>query len=246
MMNFRFRPVLTIALLAALGVLVSLGTWQMQRLAWKRALIEMTEARVAAEPVTFTSVYRDVVSDPDRDFSYTPVEVRGRFRHDLEAHLFGSLDGAPGFYIFTPLRLATTQGDDDTAFVYVNRGFVPQAAKSQEARMAGIIDGLVVVRGLLRMPSSGTGLAKALRPANDPDTNIWHERSPAVFAAAAQINALPVYIDSFGEENPGPLPKGGTTRLDFSNRHLQYALTWYGLALTLIGVFVAFSVSRRD
>jgi surfeit locus 1 family protein len=56
---------------------------------------------------------------------------------------------------------------------------------------------------------------------------------------------VPFFVDAEASpENPGGFPKGGVTRLALSNRHLEYALTWYGLALTLIGVFAAFAVGR--
>jgi surfeit locus 1 family protein len=43
---------------------------------------------------------------------------------------------------------------------------------------------------------------------------------------------------------PGGFPKGGVTRLELPNRHLEYALTWYGLAAALVAVFAAFAVTR--
>ena len=72
-----------------------------------------------------------------------------------------------------------------------------------------------------------------------------HVRDPEVFAKAANVSTLPIWIDSAGMENPAAWPKGGTTRLQFNNRHLEYALTWFGLALTMLGVYVAFSLRRN-
>ena len=71
-------------------------------------------------------------------------------------------------------------------------------------------------------------------------------RDPQVFAEAFGIATLPVWIDSNGLENPAAWPKGGTTRLEFNNRHLEYALTWFGLAATLLVVFLAFSLKGRQ
>ena len=68
----------------------------------------------------------------------------------------------------------------------------------------------------------------------------WHARAPLHFAEAAGLVAPPAYIDSFGREAPDALPQGGVTNITFRNNHLQYALTWYGLALTLVGVWAAF------
>jgi surfeit locus 1 family protein len=54
----------------------------------------------------------------------------------------------------------------------------------------------------------------------------------------------PFYVEADATPNPGGWPRGGQTRLNLPNNHLQYALTWYGIALTLIGVFVAFAWPR--
>ncbi|OYZ68721.1 MAG: surfeit 1, partial [Rhizobiales bacterium 24-66-13] len=83
-------------------------------------------------------------------------------------------------------------------------------------------------------------------PANDPAHNAWFRRDPGEIAAARGLaKVAPFIIDADASANPGGLPQGGETRLTFPNRHLEYALTWYGLAVTLAGVYVAFVISRR-
>ncbi len=120
-MAFQFRPVLSIAALAGVAVLVSLGAWQLRRLEWKRDLIERVEMRADAAPIPFDDAMRRHAPELGEDMSYAPVRARGRFRHDLEVHVFGTLDGAPGYYVFTPLERENMRA------IYVNRGFVPQA-----------------------------------------------------------------------------------------------------------------------
>lgn len=240
-MSFRFRPVLTLCAALGMAMLVGLGVWQLQRLEWKRGLVARVEARIDAAPSAFAEIERLWTETQDAD--YTPVLARGVFRHDLEAHVFGTLDGAAGYYIFTPLELS--QPIDGARFVYVNRGFVPMALKDPARRPEGEIDGEATVRGLFRGPGHARGIAAMVAPVDDPAGNSWYQREPARFAAAAGIAALPVYIDGFGEETPGGWPKGGVTEVEFSNRHLEYALTWFGLAATLFGVWLAFSMSKR-
>ncbi len=234
-MTFRFRPVLTLSALAALAVLLSLGFWQLQRLEWKQDLIAKTEARTQAAPIAFAEAMRATLDD--RDIEYTPVAVTGRFRHDQEVHVFGALNGAAGVFVFTPLETR------DGAIVYVNRGFAPQALKKAEDRAAGQITGEVRIVGLLRLPEAED---KLIRTENDIAGNLWHERRPIAFAKAQDIAAAAFYLDSLGEENAAPWPKGGVTRLDFSNRHFEYAWTWFGLAGALVGVYLAFSVRRNS
>jgi surfeit locus 1 family protein len=89
-------------------------------------------------------------------------------------------------------------------------------------------------------------------PANDAARNLWYWPDIATMTDAAYrdapgttMTALPFWIDADVQpEPPGGLPKGGATRLELPNRHLEYAITWYGLALTLIGVYLAFAAGR--
>ena len=56
---------------------------------------------------------------------------------------------------------------------------------------------------------------------------------------------VPFFVDADATPNPGGLPVGGVTLIDLPNSHLQYALTWYGLAGTLVVVFGLFAWKRR-
>lgn len=237
----RFRPVLTVCAAVGMAILIGLGTWQLQRRAWKLDLIEKVENRIDAEAMRFEGAAK--LASDDQDAEYMPVYQTGVYRHDLEAHVFGTLEGQPGYYVFTPLDLPDFPWVEGT-HVYVNRGFVPQTLKDPAVRADSLMEGEVTVRGLFRTPHAARGIAAAVAPADDPDANIWHRRDPKAFAAAAGISALEFYIDSSGDESSAEWPKGGTTRVDFSNRHLEYALTWYGLAGALFAVWLAFSLRR--
>lgn len=240
-MSFRFRPVLTVFVAAAFAGLVALGLWQLERREWKLDLIEKSEARIAAEPIDFDeAVARARVGE---DMEYQPVIVAGVYAHDLEAPVFGTLDGKPGAYIFTPLDAPDTQ-TGGRRFIYVNRGFVPQKLLAPETRPEGEVRGDVKVRGLFRYAERRSGFAKLLGADDQPDQNLWFLRSPQKLAARHNIDTVPYYVDSSGAENLGAWPRGGTTQLDFFNRHLEYALTWFALAGALLGVYAAFSLKR--
>ena len=227
----------SLAMLAALAVLISLGNWQMQRLAWKNHLIAAIGERAHAAPVSLEAA--DEAAQRGEDFEYTRVETTGRFLNDREMHLY-ALDAThgPGFYIITPLKLA----DGSTALV--NRGFVPNDLKSPSRRPAGQITGDVHIVGLLRAPET----QRIFVPANDPGRNIWYWRDIAAMGAAAAEGGArvhPFFIDAEAEPAvPGGWPKGGVTRLELPNRHFEYALTWYGLAAALVAVFAAFAAGR--
>jgi surfeit locus 1 family protein len=221
---------------AGLAVLIGLGTWQLERKRWKEGLIANIAARVHAAPVPLAQA--EQMRRDGRDVAYTHVIARGRFHHDKERYLYAPAPSGLGWHVYAPLELAPSR------FAWINRGFVPDAKKDPATRPAGQLQGDVEVKGLVRMPA-GRGL---FTPDNDPARNLWHWPDVAGLQASAfgrEAAALPVTIDADAEPAPpGGLPQGGTTRLALPNRHLEYALTWYGLGLTLVGVYVAFAASR--
>lgn len=233
-MKFYFRPALTATALFALAILCGLGTWQLQRLQWKNGLIAKTEARLGAAPIPIAEALAR--AEAGEDLEYQPVTANGAFRHGQASKVFNAHEGKPGVLIFTPLEA-------DGAVIYVNRGFVPQdladtIGKDVAARPSR-------VEGLFRSAEIKAGFEKSFAPKDQLSDNLYFVRDPRVFAAAQGISAPPYYIDSFVIEGEGQWPKGGLTRVEFSNRHLEYALTWFGLAGALIGVFLAYSF-RRD
>jgi len=219
---------MTIAALVALVILVGLGNWQMRRLAWKETLIAQVNARVELPPAPLAEVLGYGMSD---DITYTPAIVSGVFDHAREIHLFGqNLDGFAGYFIYTPLMR------DGDPTVIVNRGFVPVPLKDPAARPEGQVEGHVTLTGLVRAPRTGN----AFQPQNDADRNEWFTANLDEMAShLGEVHVVPVFVDAGAASNPGRWPQGGQTRISFRNNHLGYALTWYGLAVTLLGVYIA-------
>lgn len=244
-MRFEFRPVLSVAVAAALAVLIALGVWQLQRLEWKRGLIAQITEREASAPIPLDEALAREARGENLEFQ--PVYVEGAYRHESEALVFGARDGAPGVFVFTPLAFG---GDEDrTRTIFINRGFAPQEFRDPEARADGAIDGAVRVEGVLRHPEKRQGFAAALAPEDQPADNLFFVRDPARLAAAKEALGLSglvsdAYVESRGGENPARWPEGAVTDADLPNRHFEYALTWFGLAAGLIGVYLGFSVKR--
>ena len=228
----------TAAALLALGVLLALGTWQLQRKAWKDDLIARIAARVHASPVELRP---DISIFLLGDLQYLRVSAHGTFHHDKERYVYAPTPSGLGWHVYTPLEIGPG------AFVWINRGFVPDARKSPASRSEGLVPGLVEVTGLIReMPTPGL-----FTPSNDVARNLWYwpdlvaMQQSAFPTGPGGPSYYPFTIDADAQpEPPGGLPKGGVTRLDLPNRHLEYAITWYGIALTLIGVYLAFAASR--
>lgn len=240
-----WRRLLLPGILALVGIaiLCALGTWQLQRLAWKQALIARVEARTMAPPIPAPGPAEWTGLEPGW-FDYRPVAVTGTYRHDDEVHVFTSIGGpagahgGAGYWVVTPLATA------DGWFVIVNRGFVPEARKDPSSRPGGNPPGEVTVTGLARPPEAGN----MFTPDDDPAGNVWFRRDPVAIAAAAGLpldRVAPYTVDAvFDPTLPDGLPQGGETRLIFPNNHLQYALTWFGLAAALAGVFAVFARGR--
>jgi surfeit locus 1 family protein len=230
----RFRPRLwpSLATLAALVVLLALGTWQVERLQWKVGLIAQRTAQLAAPPEVLP-----VHSDDWAVWDFRKVSTSGRLRHDLE-QLFGASthDGQLGHHLLTPLVR------EDGSALLVDRGWVPADRAHPAARREGQIEGQVTVTGIARY--RGDEPAGWFTPANQPENLMWFSYDLPALEQALGLPLLPVVVEADDRPNPGGLPIGGQTRIALPNNHLQYALTWYGLALTLLGVYVAFSLRR--
>jgi len=226
-----FRPQLWPSVFAITIVLLclALGVWQLQRLAWKRDLIARRAEAVAAAPVPMPQTL-----DEARALEYHPVIDRGTFLHDKEIFLGATSEaGRNGYHVLTPLREPTGR------IVFVNRGFIPAELRDRAKRDEGEIAGTVRVTGLLRLPP--VGKPAWFIPANRPDLNYWlWVDLPAMAAADGLADTTPFYIDADASPNPGGWPKGGVTRLDLPNDHLQYAITWFALAIAMGVIYVAY------
>jgi len=216
-------------------VLTGLGSWQLERRQWKEALLAKIAARVGAPAVELGEA--EAMARAGDDIDYLHILARGRFLHDKERYLYAPTAAGLGWHVYTPLELAPGR------VVWVNRGFVPDANKAQDTRAPGLVAGEVEVRGLARThPKQG-----AFEPDNDVTHNLWYWPDVEAMSASAfpDVAGPPFAIDADRwPAVPGGLPQGGVTRLQLPNRHLEYALTWYGLALTLIAVYFALAVGR--
>ncbi len=229
----RFPPVRTalavVLVLAALATLVSLGNWQVRRLHWKEGLLAKIAARMHAPVVPLSRVeklYRD-----GKDIEYRHVEVGGTFDNSKERHFLATFEGASGFFVYAPL---TT---DDGEVLFVNRGFVPYDRKASATRPGSLAHGHVTITGLARAaPPEKPG---SMVPDNDIAKNIFYWKDLKAMASSTGLSGarlVPFFVDADRTPGSRQLPVGGVTVVDLPNDHLQYAVTWYGLAVVLLFV----------
>jgi surfeit locus 1 family protein len=223
-----------LATVLAGAVLIGLGLWQLHRLAWKEAIIATIDTRAKAPPVPLPPADLWPSLKP-ADYAYRHVTFAGRFLNDRETLVLHAAADGPGYLVLTPLELATG------GIVLVNRGFVPLALKDPSSRAAGELQGEQRVTGLMREPEP----RNLFTPADEPDKGQFFTRDPAEIAAHWRLrDAAPFTVDADATPNPGGWPRGATTEIDIPNNHLSYALTWFGLAFGLFGVFVSFAWTR--
>jgi surfeit locus 1 family protein len=219
--------------LAVAAVLVGLGTWQLQRRTWKEDLLASIDARAKLPPATGLPLADCRPADGPADpCEYRPVSLTVTF-DGFERHVFIAVPqradgfGGPGFWVFARAALA------DGGSLYVNRGFVPQRFKEPVSRKDVAPAGPMAVTGVLRRAEARGRLSGA----NDPLRNVYYVRDPAEFddcpdCRPRRVSLQDYYLDMQAPVPPGGLPRPMVGTLAIPNRHLEYALTWYALALT--------------
>jgi surfeit locus 1 family protein len=231
-----------IFVIVAVAVFAVLGTWQIERKAWKEGLIADLNAKLSTQPVALPP--RDqwprlsAAADEFRRVTF-PAELL-----DQEALVYTSGSSirpdvsGPGYWVLSPARLG------DGSLIIVNRGFVPEGKQDPSTRRGGQPHGITEIVGAMRWPEP-RGM---FTPADQPAKNLWFVRDPMAIAAAQGWSAVaPFYIDQEAPPAPGGIPKVGPLKPSFPNNHLQYAVTWYGLAIvTLISGILFLRTRRRE
>ncbi|MFT4098269.1 MAG: SURF1 family protein [Rhodoblastus sp.] len=229
-----------IAAAVAFAILVSLGAWQLQRLAWKETLIARIAARIHQPPAPLPPPAEWSSLRPD-DYDYRHVRVRGHYLPG-EILIFRSSAPAaadrnvgPGYQVMTPFAPAAGGA------LLVNRGFAPLAWKDKPELRTPPPAGDVEISGLMREPED----RNAFTPADEPDKLLFYTRDPGAMAAALKLEgSAPFALDVDADPAAKGWPHGGATELNIPNNHLSYAWTWFGLAATLAGVFGAWAWGR--
>jgi surfeit locus 1 family protein len=225
--GFRPRLVPTVFTLVAFVVCAGLGIWQLERLQWKLALIADRDAALAAPPVSPPRT----LAEAER-MQFRRITAEGAFLHTGEIlRIAPGPTGGSGFEVLTPLRQA------DGRVIFVDRGFIPVELKEPAKRTAGELAGIVRVTGLLRLPPQAK--PSWFLPDNRPEQKLWFWNDLPAMAAADRLSEIaPFYIAADATPNPGGWPKGQGTAEPLPNDHMQYALTWFSLAVAAVVIYL--------
>ena len=226
------RSVVTASAFAAIGfaILCGLGIWQLERLQWKEKLIGDLNARVSESPVALPAAPEQTTDE------FRRVRVRVQFAPAEHALVYtpGSalrpdVPGA-GYWVMAPAK-------SERSTIVINRGYVAPTAR---ANVGAAPSGDVEIVGALRWPEEGTYFT----PRDEPANNVWYRRDPVSIAAAKNWGAVaPFYIEQEAPQLPGA-PKAGPLVVRLPNNHLQYVITWFGLAGALAAVYFVWLRSR--
>ncbi|MDU9002487.1 SURF1 family protein [Sedimentitalea todarodis] len=193
--------------LAGFGILISLGTWQIQRLSWKQDVLAEIDSRISAEPASLP-----MTPDPEAD-KYMPVMVSGTMS-DAELHVLVSVKHVgPGYRIIALFQT------DDGRLILLDRGFV-----ATEDKTATRLTGHMTVVGNLHWPDE----IDSYTPEPDVAGNTWFARDVPRMAAALGTEPVLLIARSVSDPDITPLP---VDTVGIPNDHLQYAITWFSLAL---------------
>jgi surfeit locus 1 family protein len=232
-MKLSLRPLLwpTLMSLPILALALGLGGWQLERREWKRDILDRIAANQAAPAVPVD----DLAKGDPLVHEYGKAKLAGTFLNDKEFYLAArSLKDDVGLHVVVPVRT------DRGALVMFDRGWIPSGKKDPASRAASRFDGRVEVVGVVRRSQKKPYFV----PDNDPEKNFWFTvdvplmRKLAGAAPDPRLDAF--FLEADATPNPGGVPVGGQTHLDIPNDHLQYAITWFGIALALVGVYLAY------
>lgn len=223
-----FQPRLVPTLLSLPGVVILFGLagWQFSRHIEREAENDFRAGRLALAAVDVDAAMADPAAH-----RFRRVTVEGTFAHDKELYVYArSLRGNEGFYVVTPLLR------EGKPAVLVNRGWVSKDLRSASLRAEGQLAGAQRIEGILRdEPRRGPWM-----PDNEIASNQWFWFDlPAMQKVASLPAMLPVYVEADLEpRNPGGWPRGGQTQIQLPRPHLQYAFTWFCLAIALAAVYL--------
>jgi surfeit locus 1 family protein len=234
----RWWPSLVAAGLA-FAILIGLGTWQVERLAWKEGLIAILSQRLAAQPTDLPPPQAWGSLDP-ATHEFQRVRVRVTFPRPEQALVY-TVGSALRPDVKGPGHWVMALGQVPGGQILVNRGFLPQqspGAGTPPPPPSGPVE-LVAV---LRWPES----RGRFTPKDDPGRNLWFSRDPAAIAAGKGWGPVaPFYLEQEAPAASGGQPQTGPIRANLPNNHLQYALTWYSLAVVFLVVFTLFFLRMR-
>lgn len=224
---------MTVCAIPCLAILLGLGTWQLERLKWKNNIVAERTERLSFPPIYIS----DVEKDKWASLEFRRIIVRGYYMHKGEMLIVNKVrKGQAGFHLITPFKAETGP------ILFVNRGWVPNGWREGVVNQARETEPIELI-GTLRIG----GRQNRWLPQNEPAKDIWFFVDVEQMAArTGSTNHYPYLIELTTTQGGASYPKAKQAMINIRNKHLEYALTWYGLALTLVVIYAAYHIRQRD
>ena len=237
-MNFKllFKPLLwpSVFTIISFSILISLGTWQIKRLIWKENLIHFYLNQFKNKVINLNKE-----NNIDKQIQFRQITAKGKFLNKNEIYITGkTYEGNAGFHVVTPFLIENGQ------LLLVNRGWVSEKYKLPNSRKFSLIDKIIVIKGIARLPQKKGYFV----PENDPEKNFWITIKPEeikTYLKLKQQNFITeFYVDILRESKKILLPIGVKPEINIRNQHLSYAITWYSLSIALLIIYFLYHVSE--
>ncbi|MAW97913.1 MAG: hypothetical protein CL571_03555 [Alphaproteobacteria bacterium] len=230
--NYTFKPkfVPLVSFVIALLILLSLSLWQVKRLVWKTNLIEQRVSNFEGEPKNLF----DIKKPNENEFK--KVFIEGQLLNNLEFFMPAlSKNGNNGFHIIVPMEV------EKKKLILFDTGWVPLAKKEKNKRLNNLIKEKKIFTAVIRLP----GRKGYFQPDNDNIKNFWFFVEPKLMEETISMKLEDRFYLEAVDNGPNGYPLGNQTRIYLRNNHLQYAITWFLIALSLIGVFIFASIRKK-
>ena len=230
--NYIFKPKLIpfVSFVIALLKLLSLSLWQVKRLVWKTNLIEQRVSNFEGEPKNLF----DIKKPNENEFK--KVFIEGQLLNNFEFFMPAlSKNGNNGFHIIVPMEI------EKKKLILFDTGWVPLFKKEKNKRLNNLIKEKKIFTAVIRLP----GRKGYFQPDNDNIKNFWFFVEPKLMEETISMKLENRFYLEAVDNGPNGYPLGNQTRIYLRNNHLQYAITWFLIALSLIGVFIFASIRKK-
>lgn len=233
---------ITLLVILAMGVMIRLGIWQLDRLAQRRAFNARVQAQMEASTLHLQGA---ALTEDLPSMEYRQVQVTGEYDFAHQVALRNQAwQGQIGVHLVTPLVISGTQ----TA-VLVDRGWIPYEDFRNGDWSKYDEPGLVDVTGVVRLSETRPTIGRQADPTPAPGEGplkAWNMANIAGITAQIPYSALPVYVQQAPDPAWTTLPYRTQPEIDLTEGpHLGYALQWFSFAL-ILGVGYAFYARQEE
>ncbi|MEN4011174.1 MAG: SURF1 family protein [Chloroflexota bacterium] len=220
----------TLLVFAGVGVLIRLGIWQLERLAWRQEFNARVSTQLAAQALDLNA---EIPHDELHDMEYRAVVVSGTYDPGKEILLRNHVwEGQLGYRVLTPLKISGSAW-----MVYVDRGWIPYEHGSLSAPSRFQETGIVLVRGVIRRsqekPDFGGVPDPTLAPGQER-LEVWSVVNLDRIAAESGLTLLPVWVQQSPDAAHDGLPYRSLPEIEITEGpHMGYALQWFTFAAIL-------------